>query len=70
MSWRVPYLVLLKEGATDVAVEGVGEVVTQTVQSVCQLVGLLCVVDGEDEQIDEPGQRVLVHWVDVCEVRD
>ena len=27
-------------------------------------------VDGDEEEVDEPGQRVLVHGVDVGEVRD
>ena len=70
MGWFVTYLVLLKEGTTDITVERIGEVMSQAVQSFFQLVGLVCVVNGQDEEVDEPGQRVLVHRVDVREVGD
>ena len=35
-----------------------------------QLWGLAAVGDGLHVEVDEPDQRVLVHWLDVCQVRD
>ena len=64
------YLVLLEEGAADVAVERVSEVVLQILESLFQIFALLSVVDAHDEEGDEPGERVLVHGVDVGEVGD
>ena len=63
-------LVFLEEGAADVAVERVLEVLLQVLQSGVDDVTLLGVVDGHDEQLDEPGQRVLVHGLYVGQVRD
>ena len=39
--------------------------VLEVLQSSIQVVALLSVVYGEDEEVDEPGQGVLVHGVDV-----
>ena len=64
------YLVFLEERATDVTVERVGEVVLQVLETRLENLVLLGVVDAHDEQRDEPGERVLVHRVDVGQVGD
>ena len=64
------HLVLLEERATHVAVERVGEVVLEVLEARVEVVALLRVVDAHDEERDEPGERVLVHGVDVGQVGD
>ena len=74
----------LEEGPADVVVERVGEVLVEDDDArldvirrerrarllVFHLLRLVSLFDPSDEQRNEPRQRVLVHWVDDCEVGD
>ena len=62
------YLVFFKQGSADVAVEGVGEVVVEIFQASLQVLGFLSIVDRQDEEVDEPGQGILVHGLDVGQI--
>lgn len=64
------YLVLLKERSTDVAVQRVREVMVQAVETLLQIVRALGVLNRHTKQVDEPHERVLVHGLDVGQVRD
>ena len=64
----ITYLILLKEGAADVAVKRVREVVVEVLQTRLKDLRLLGVLDREDEQVDEPGERVLVHGLNVGQI--
>ena len=62
------YLIFLKERPAHIAVQGVGEVVVQVLKTDREIIRLFCVLDGEVEEVDEPGQGVLVHGLDVRQV--
>lgn len=62
------YFVFFEERSTNVAIERIGEVLSQVLESFLHVVVLFRVVDGHDEQIDEPNERVLVHGLDVGQV--
>lgn len=62
------YLVFFKQGSADVAVEGVGEVVVEIFQASVQVLGFLSIVDRQDEEVDEPGQGILVHGLNVGQI--
>ena len=59
---------LLDSSPADVLIEEEGEMIVEQLQPDLQIVALLAVCDGPDEQIDEPTQTVLVHRVDVGHV--
>ena len=42
----------------------------EVAQAGLQVFRLLCILDGEVEEVDEPGQGVLVHGLDVGQVSD
>jgi hypothetical protein len=63
-------LVLLEQGAADHAVQEVGEKLVKIVQPNLQLVTLVRVVDGVVEEHDVPREGVLVHGLDVAQLRD
>ncbi len=64
------YLVLFKQRTAYIAVQRVSEVFFQTLESSFQVLALFRIIDGETEQLNEPGQGVLVHGIDVCQVGD
>lgn len=42
----------------------------EVIQTRLQVLRLFGVVNGQDKEVDEPGQRVLVHGLNVCQVCD
>ena len=52
------YLVLLKERAADIAVEGVGKVSSEETKAFLQLIRLLSIVNGAHKQIDKPAHSM------------
>lgn len=62
--------VFFEEGAADVFVERVSEVVDEVEQSAFKLLGRQGVLDCQLKEVDEPLQGVLVHWVDSRKVDD
>ena len=62
-------LILLKQGATHIAVDGVGEVVVQCVDPLLQLLGVLTVSNGLHRGTqDRDGVMTLHHQLDVINV--
>merc|ERR1719502_1139835 len=62
-------LVLLEERPADVVVERQAEAGVKELQALFEIVGLLAVLDRQDEESDEEGKRVLVHRIDVPHIR-
>ncbi len=63
-------LVLFKNRATDVPVNGAREVVVEVLDSKGQVLRGSAVGNGGEVEIDEPGEGVLVHGVNVRKLRD
>ena len=63
-------LVFLEERAADIVVDALGEVVVEVLNALLQVTGLLAVGDGLEVEVDEPGEGVLVHGLNVSQVRD
>ncbi len=59
---------LLEQGTTNILIKGISEVVYQVAETDLELFGGKGVLDGHFEQVYEPLQGVLVHWVDAREV--
>ena len=64
------HLVFLEQWSAHVLVQTVSEVIPEAGQPLLQLVRLLRVVYRVDKEVDEPGQRVLVHGLYVGQVSD
>lgn len=59
----------LEKTATNVHVETIREKFAELAQTLWHVVNLFGVIDGSRKKIDEPSQAVLVHWIDVCQIR-
>jgi hypothetical protein len=59
------YFVLLKQRAANVAIQIVHEVGAQNFEPFLEVIGLLTINDREDEELDKPRERVLVHRLNV-----
>mmetsp|Transcript_3423 Transcript_3423/g.5891 ORF Transcript_3423/g.5891 Transcript_3423/m.5891 type:complete len:256 (-) Transcript_3423:9644-10411(-) len=64
---REHQLVLLKQTAAHVVVEGKCEIFNQVVQPVLKLLVWFCKVTGSQEEVEEPLHTVLVHRVYHCQ---
>ena len=59
------YFVLLKQRAANVAIQIVHEVGVQNFEPFLEVIRLLAIHDREDEELDKPWERVLVHGLNV-----
>ena len=67
---QTTYLILLKERSAHIAIQRIGKVILQIGQSRVEHLTLLGIIDRHDKEGNEPGERVLVHGVNVREVSD
>ena len=44
--------------------------IVQISKSSLQIIRLVAVLDGGNEEVDEPGEGVLVHWLDIGQLRE
>lgn len=64
-----PHLILLEKRSTDVLIEIVSECLAKKAKPSLEYVALIRSFDRQHIEIDEPAERVLIHGVDVGQVR-